>query len=141
MKFIFKAVTAIHSFLYRLTKGGLGGKMMDFQVLLLTTTGRKSGKKHTSPLGYIMDNGNYVICASNGGATKHPSWYLNITKTPQVTVEVLDKRMTATAEVATGDERQRLWNALVASAPSYKNYETKTTREIPMVVLRPITQV
>jgi deazaflavin-dependent oxidoreductase (nitroreductase family) len=141
MKQFLKLIVTIHTFLYRLTKGRLGGKMMDFDVLLLTTTGRKSGREHTLPLGFISDNGNYVICASNGGAAKHPTWYLNLTSNPQVTVEVKDKKITATAETATGEERTRLWNALIAASPSYKNYETRTSREIPMVVLKPIIQV
>jgi deazaflavin-dependent oxidoreductase (nitroreductase family) len=140
MKYIFKAIVTIHTFLYRLTKGGFGGKMFDFDVLLLTTTGRKSGKEHTLPLGYIKDNENYVICASNGGAPKHPAWYFNLTSNPKVTIEVMDKKMTATAETAQGEERTRLWNALVAAAPSYKRYEN-APREVPMVVLKPISQV
>jgi F420H(2)-dependent quinone reductase len=141
MNQIIKLVMAVHSFLYRRTKGRFGGKMFGFNVLLLTTKGRKSGKEYTAPLGYIMDKGNYVICASNGGADRHPSWYFNITSNPQVTVEVMDKRFTATAEVTRGVERKRLFDALVAEAPNYGDYEKKTTREIPMVVLRPITQV
>jgi len=141
MKLLYKLIPAIHSFLYRLTKGRFGGKMFGFDVLLLTTTGRKSGKEHTAPLGFIRDNGNYVICASAGGGPKHPGWYFNLTSDHQVTVEVMDKRITATAEVALGAERQRLWDALVAVAPNYAGYEKSTTREIPMVVLKPITQV
>jgi deazaflavin-dependent oxidoreductase (nitroreductase family) len=140
MNNIYKLITAIHSFLYRLTRGRFGGKMRDFNVLLLTTKGRKSGKHHTSPLGFIEDNGNYVICGSNGGSDKHPAWYFNIQTSPNVTIEVMDKRIPAVAEVSTGEERLRLWNALVAVAPSYKDYTTKTRREIPMVVLRPVNQ-
>jgi F420H(2)-dependent quinone reductase len=141
MKLIYKLVMTIHSFLYRTTKGRFGGKMFGFDVLLLTTTGRKSGKQHTAPLGYITDNGNYVICASNGGQPKHPAWYFNVTANPQVTIEVMDKKITATAEVTKGEERKRLFDALVAAAPNYAAYETSTTREIPMVVLHPISQV
>lgn len=142
MKLVFKIAMAVHTFLYRLTKGRFGGRMFDaFDVLLLTTTGRKSGKQHTAPLGFIMDNDHYVICGSNGGLSTHPAWYHNIVQNPQVTIEVMDKRFRATAEVAKGAERTRLWDKLVEQAPNYKDYATKTTREIPMVVLKPIAQV
>lgn len=140
MKNVYKIVMAVHTFLYRLTRGRIGGKMFGFKVLLLTTKVRRSGQLRTAPLGYIEDSGTYVICASNGGSDTHPAWYHNIKSNPQVTIEVKEKRIPATAQITTGEERLRLWNALVAEAPNYAEYAKSTTREIPMVVLRPVNQ-
>jgi deazaflavin-dependent oxidoreductase (nitroreductase family) len=128
---------AIHVFLYRLTGGRLGGRMRDFQVLLLTTTGRKSGKKRATPLGYFNYDGSYVISASHAGLPHHPSWYYNLKSNPHVTVQVKDRATPAIAEEANGDLRNQLWKQLIEQAPSYADYEKRTTRVIPMVILRP----
>jgi deazaflavin-dependent oxidoreductase (nitroreductase family) len=136
-KHLFKLMMATHVFLYRLTGGRFGGRMRDFKVLLLTTTGRKSGKKRTTPLGYINNDGSYVIVASNAGLSRHPSWYYNLKSNPQVTVQVNDRVTTAVAEEAEGDLRNQLWKQFIEQAPSYADYEKRTTREIPMVMLRP----
>ncbi len=141
MKQFLKAFLALHVAVYRLTGGRFGGSMRGFKVLLLTTTGRKTGKTRTLPLGFIEDKGTYVICASNGGQDTHPSWYFNLMNQPAVTIEVMTQTIKATADITSGAERKRLWDALMAEAPAYRDYETSTTREIPMVVLRPITQV
>ena len=108
--------------------------MRGFNVLLLTTVGRKSGQERSSPLGYIKDGDAYVIIASNAGLDKHPAWYYNLSANPQVKIQVRDKVLQVKAETATGDYRQRLWEQLLREAPSYRNYKPK--REIPLVVLR-----
>jgi deazaflavin-dependent oxidoreductase (nitroreductase family) len=136
-KYLFRLTMAIHTFLYRLTRGRFGGEMREFKVLLLTTTGRKSGQKRTTPLGYFDYDGGYVITASNAGLPRNPGWYYNLKDNPQVTVQVNDRVMTAIAEEAKGDLRHQLWEQLVEQAPSYSEYPKRTTREIPVVILRP----
>ena len=134
---IFKLFMAIQVGLYRLTGGRLGGKFMGFNVLLLTTTGRKSGQARTVPLGRFDRPGGYVIVASNGGGPSHPAWYFNLKSNPRVTIQVLDKVMPATAEVLAGQERAQAWQQVITTAPSYASYEKRTSREIPLVLLRP----
>ena len=137
MKTLFKLFMALQVGLYRLSGGKLGGTMRGFQVLLLTTTGRKSGKAHTTPLGRFDRDGGYVIVASNGGQPANPAWFYNLKSNPHVTVQVLDKGMPATAEVLSGEARAQAWRQVVATAPAYAAYEKRTTREIPLILLRP----
>lgn len=137
IKNMFKLFLAISVWLYRFSGGKLGGRMRGFKVLLLTTIGRKSGRSYTVPLGLFDWQGSYVIVASNGGRPTHPAWYLNLKSQPQVTVQVLDKVMAATAEVLTGAARAQAWKQVIATAPAYADYEKRTTREIPVVLLRP----
>jgi deazaflavin-dependent oxidoreductase (nitroreductase family) len=115
------------------------GGRADTPTLLLTTIGRKSGKSITLPLIYGADGDTQVIVASKGGAPEHPAWYLNLQADPHVEVQVIDKKFHATARVATGTERQRLWDKLVEVYPPYTDYQKKTTREIPVVVLERVT--
>ncbi|MGE0825508.1 MAG: nitroreductase family deazaflavin-dependent oxidoreductase [Candidatus Binatia bacterium] len=104
-------------------------------TLLLTTTGRRSGKPIIMPLIYGEANGSYVIVASKGGAPQHPGWYLNLVAQPTVEVQVLADRFRAKARTATGEERARLWKMMAAIYPPYDQYQAKTDREIPVVVL------
>ena len=107
-------------------------------TLLLTTTGRRSGKPIVMPLIYGEADGNYVVVASKGGAPQHPGWYLNLAKQPQVEVQVLAKRFRAKARTSTGTERARLWEKMATIYPPYNDYQKKTEREIPVVVLEPV---
>jgi deazaflavin-dependent oxidoreductase (nitroreductase family) len=134
--FLWKLSTALYVWLYRLTKGRLGGSMADFNVLLLTTIGRKTGLKHTVPLGYVMDKDAYVVVGLNSGKENHPAWFLNLGTNSQAEIQVKDKVMTIHAETAKGEYRQQLWEQVKREAPSYRNYEGKTKRELPIVVLR-----
>jgi len=104
-------------------------------TLLLTTTGRRSGKPIVMPLIYGEADGNYVVVASKGGAPQHPGWYLNLAAQPQVEVQVIDKRFRAKARTSTGTERARLWEKMATIYPPYNDYQKKTEREIPVVVL------
>lgn len=137
MKFALKIWMAIHVGLYRLSKGRIGGTMGRSKVLLLTTTGRKSGKARTVPVGAFDRQGGWVVVASNNGQPAHPAWYLNLKSQPRVSVQVLDKVMPVTAEVLTGQARAQAWQQVIATAPSYGHYEKRTAREIPLVLLRP----
>jgi deazaflavin-dependent oxidoreductase (nitroreductase family) len=137
MKFFFKLFMAIHVGIYRLSGGKLGGSMGRSRILLLTTTGRKSGKTYTTPLGCFDHKDGYVIVASNAGQPTNPGWYFNLMSNPRVLVQVMDKVFNVTAEVLSGDARAQAWQQVVEAAHGYAGYEQKTTREIPLILLRP----
>jgi F420H(2)-dependent quinone reductase len=137
MKNLYKLFMTFHVWMYRISGGKLGGTMRGFKVLLLTTTGRKSGKLYTTPLGLFEHECGYVIVASNAGQPTNPAWYYNLKSNPQVTVQVLDKVIRATAEVLSGEDRAQAWRQVIAASPSYADYEKQTTREIPLLLLRP----
>jgi deazaflavin-dependent oxidoreductase (nitroreductase family) len=105
------------------------------KTLLLTTKGRKTGNETTSPLIYEDAGDAYVIVASKGGAPKHPGWYRNLVKDPNVRVQVKDDVFDARARTASGDERERLWQLAAQQWPDYDTYQNRTDREIPVVVL------
>jgi deazaflavin-dependent oxidoreductase (nitroreductase family) len=104
-------------------------------ILLLTTTGRKSGTERTMPLIFGEADGSQVLVASRGGAPEHPAWYLNLEANPEVGVQVKGDVFRARARTAEGEERERLWKAMNEIWPHYDEYQTKTTRQIPVVVL------
>ena len=116
--------------------GPVGGPGL-LPTLLLTTTGRRSGKSITMPLIYGEAGGNYVVVASKGGAPKHPGWYLNLAANPDVEVQVSADRFPAKARTANGDERAALWTQMEVIYPPYNDYQGKTEREIPVIVLKP----
>ena len=129
-------ITRAHATVYRVTGGKIGGWIMG-PVLLLTTTGRKTGKQRTSPLLYLQDGENMAIVGSNGGATRHPAWWLNLLANPEAGVEIGSRKLRVRAGEAKGEEKSRLWARLVEMYPSYEDYQKRTTREIPVVVLYP----
>jgi proline iminopeptidase len=104
-------------------------------ILLLTTTGRTSGEKRTTPLIYVPDGPHYAIVASEGGAPDNPGWYKNLEKTPEVELQVKDEVFRARARTVQGEERARLWRKAAEVWPDYDEYAKSTTREIPVVVL------
>lgn len=114
------------------------GPFVGRNVLILTTKGAKSGELHETPLVYSRDNGHYVIIASKGGAPNHPAWYHNLVAYPNVTVEVLGKKLPARAHIAESDEYERLYGRHAAINPTFHEYRKRTTRKIPVVVLEPI---
>ena len=107
-------------------------------ILILTVTGRKSGKEYSTPLIFVRGDDNYVLVASQGGAPEHPDWYLNLVETPEVGVQVKADKFRARARTAEGEERERLWKRMNEIWPHYDEYQTKTDREIPVVVLERI---
>jgi proline iminopeptidase len=111
---------------------------MDTYSLLLTTTGRKSGEKYVFPLYYGEAGNSYILVASKGGAPDHPGWYKNLVANAEVEVQVGTKKMRAKARTVSGDERARLWREALKFWPPYADYEKKTDRQIPVVVLDPI---
>ena len=120
---------------FRENKGKVGGRYANTPLLLLTTTGAKSGKTYINPLAYTKDGERFVIIASFGGAPKNPSWYHNLVANPEVTVEVGSERFQAKATVTTGEERQRLYDRQAEQMPNFAEYAKKTTRQIPVIVL------
>ena len=132
-----RLLTANHEFWYRLTGGIVGGNFFGTPILLLTTAGRKTGRKRTTPLTYTRDGDHYIVIASNGGSAGHPQWWLNLRADPDAEVQVMNKNLRVVAREAEGDERQQLWDSMSGRFPVYKGYERRTSRRIPVVVLSP----
>lgn len=109
-------------------------------ILLLTTTGRKSGEQRTTPLIFRPWGDDYLVVASKGGADEAPAWFLNIEASPDVTVQVKGDRFTAHARVATPDEKPAMWAEMTKNWPAYDDYQKKTDREIPVVVLERVSR-
>ncbi len=125
--------------MYRVTNGKAGGRLAGGPVLLLTTTGRKSGRERTVPLLYLPDGENLVVVGSNGGTATHPAWWLNLRSNPEATVEVGGRKTRVRAEEAGPAEKERLWPSLVEMYGGYEGYRRRTDREIPVVILRPLS--
>jgi deazaflavin-dependent oxidoreductase (nitroreductase family) len=117
------------------TDGADGHDWNGKPTLLLTTRGRRSGEQRTLPLIYGRDGDRLLVVASRGGAAKHPSWYLNLLSDPEVDVQVKGDRFRARARPAGPDEKPRLWRTMTGIFPDYDDYQRKTAREIPVVVL------
>ncbi|HZB94944.1 MAG TPA: nitroreductase family deazaflavin-dependent oxidoreductase [Herpetosiphonaceae bacterium] len=126
---------AEHTRKYVETNGEDGHIWNGVPTLALTTTGRRSGKLHRTMLIYGRDGDRYIVVASKGGADEHPQWYRNLQANPEVQVQVGGERFPARARTATGDERSRLWKLMAEIWPAYNQYQTKTSREIPVVIL------
>lgn len=120
---------------FRANAGRVGGSWEGRDLLLLTTTGRKSGRTHTAPMVFTRDGERLLVYASKAGAPSHPDWYLNLVAEPHVVVEVGAERYAAIATPLEGDERDREFAAQVARNPVFGDYEQKTTRVIPVVAL------
>ena len=129
--------TKLHRAIYTRTGGRLGSKLMGMHMLLLTTTGRKSGLPRTLPLACFPDGDDLVVVGSNNGQAQHPAWFMNLQQDPEARIHFGRDERRVRAEVATGEERARLWTWLVDQNSMYAKYEKRTTREIPVVVLRP----
>jgi F420H(2)-dependent quinone reductase len=132
-----KYLGALHRLLYRASGGRIGGRLWDLPVVLLTTTGRRSGKQRTVPLCSLRDGNDVVVIASYGGLDRPPAWWLNLEANPQAELLIGRVRRTVTARNAEPGERARLWAEVTARAPGYLEYERRTTREIPVVILQP----
>ena len=122
---------------YRATDGEEGHEWQGTTALLLTTTGRKSGEERTTPLIFREHDGDYLIVASKGGADEPPAWYLNLQEHPHAKVQVKADVFDASARDAGPDEKPEMWKMMTESWPAYDEYQRKTDREIPVVVLEP----
>jgi deazaflavin-dependent oxidoreductase (nitroreductase family) len=124
---------------FRANGGKVGGQFAAAPMLLLTTTGRRSGQPRTNPVVYTTDNGRYVIIASKGGAPTNPDWFHNLRANPEVIVEIGGETFPARATVPEGAERDRLFTRMVGQMPGFGEYQTMTTRQIPVVLLERAT--
>jgi F420H(2)-dependent quinone reductase len=138
-KAVFRLLMNLQVFVYRASKGRFMSQINGLPVLLLTTTGRKSGKTRTTPVLYIHQDNEYLIAASAGGADKNPMWFLNLQSHPEASIEVNGITHYVRAFITTGDERDRLYEVFKSSASNFVGYEKRTTRKIPVIRLQPIT--
>lgn len=136
-KSVMRAASALNTWVYRLSGGRLMGRMFGAPVGLLTTTGRTSGRARTVPLLYLADGGDVIVVASQGGAPRHPGWFLNLEAHPKAMLQIGRRRIPVTAQRLAPAERDRLWPALVALYQPYEEYQRRTTRLIPLVRLTP----
>ena len=127
----------VHPHLYRWTGGRIGGRVMGLPVLLLTTRGRRTGQPRTNALMYLPSDGSCVVIASCLGEPRHPAWWLNLRAEPKAEVQVRSQRVAVKAREAEGEERSRLWKEIVARQSDYTEYQQRTTRRIPVVLLEP----
>jgi deazaflavin-dependent oxidoreductase (nitroreductase family) len=118
--------------------GEKGHRWRGVNTLLLTTRGRKTGTLRRTALIYGRDGDRYVVVASKGGAKNHPEWYLNLAETPEVEVQVGAEKFKARAHTATPEEKPKLWKLMTSIWPDYDNYQKRTQREIPVVVIEPV---
>lgn len=132
-----EVIWSLHRFLYRASGGRIGGRVVGLPVLMLTTTGRKSGAPRTSVLTYLPKGRAAVVFASNAGEPRHPAWWLNLVADPRATVQIGREVVPMIAREADGEERTRLWDEIVRAYDGYAEYEKRTTRRIPVVVLEP----
>jgi deazaflavin-dependent oxidoreductase (nitroreductase family) len=120
---------------FRANGGQVGGRFAGISLLLITTTGARSGKSYTHPLSYSRDGQRFVIIAANGGAAAHPGWYHNLIAHPEVTVEVGTETFPAWADLAIGAERERLFRRRAEAVPELNGYAARTSREIPVFTI------
>jgi deazaflavin-dependent oxidoreductase (nitroreductase family) len=126
-----------HTDRYIATDGEEGHDWQGTQTLLLTTTGRRSGNPVTLPLIYGTHEDAYLLVASKGGSPQHPAWYLNLQADPEVEIQVKGDRMRARARTASPEEKRELWPIMTKEWPDYDNYQRKTDRDIPLVIVEP----
>lgn len=129
-----------HLAIQRLSRGRLLATVVGMPVLLLTTTGRRSGKSRTTPLTFLRDGTDLVVIASNGGSDRTPGWALNLQHEPRASVEIGAEKLGVTARTASAAERERLWSEITAAYSGYARYQERTTREIPVLLLSPLAE-
>jgi deazaflavin-dependent oxidoreductase (nitroreductase family) len=134
---ITKIVTTVHKGVFRMSGGWFGGRVAGMPVLLLTTTGHRSGQPRSTPLTYFEIDGNVVIVASYGGDDRHPQWYQNLAGNPTVTIERGNGKERHTARTASADEKAKWWPTITSTYQGYAGYQRRTTRDIPLVALTP----
>jgi deazaflavin-dependent oxidoreductase (nitroreductase family) len=134
-----RTVGKLNAPLYRLSGGRVGGKLGKAPILLLTTTGRKSGQPRTAPVLYLADGDRFVVINTNAGNAKTPAWSLNLRATPEAEVEVGRKRVKVRARLAEGEERADLWRRHMEQYSGWDFYESKLDREVGVFVLEPVS--
>jgi len=130
-------LSRLHSLAFRATGGRLGSRIAGIDVLLLTTTGNRTGATRTVPLLYLRDDLDYIVVASYGGRPHHPDWYLNLLADPEARIRVDGEHFTVGSATLSVEEREIWWKRAVAEWPDYEEYQGRTTRKIPLVRLTP----
>ncbi len=138
MWWFWERFTDLHTVAYKASHGRLGGKAYGVPVVLIESVGRKTGKRRTHPLLCLPDGERLVIIASKGGTDRHPAWYHNLMARPETVAWWKGEKRQVRARAASGEERDRLWRMMAEAYPDYENYQRRTEREIPVVVLEPI---
>jgi deazaflavin-dependent oxidoreductase (nitroreductase family) len=136
---VFRVATGLHREVYRRTGGRFGANLGQTRMMLLTTTGRRSGQPRTTPLNCISDGDRYLAVASYGGDDRDPQWFKNLQANPDATIQVGGDTIPVSATVATPEEKEVLWPKVVAAYKGYDGYQRKTDRSIPVVILSPIS--
>jgi deazaflavin-dependent oxidoreductase (nitroreductase family) len=134
-----KALFKAHTVIYEASDGRIGASAGDVPMLLLSVTGRKSGKKRSTPLVYFQDGDSYVVVGSDGAAKRDPQWWKNLQVDPSGEIRVGRKKFSMNATLATGTERERLWEIGKTVNPMWQKYQARTQRELPVVVLTPVS--
>jgi F420H(2)-dependent quinone reductase len=137
-KWFIRATSAVHKGMFKLTRGRLGNRWRGAPVVLLTTTGRKTGKDRTWPLLAVKEGDAYVLAGSFAGHDRHPSWFLNIEANPEVTVTDRGRKVRGRARIATDPERSTLYQRFIDVMATYGAYAKATDREIPVVIIEPL---
>lgn len=132
-----KRYSALHRDLYRATGGVVGRRLVANDMLLLTTRGRNTGRPHTVPLLYLREGDDLVVVASYGGRDRHPDWYVNLLREPTATAQIRNRKLQVKARTADPEERALWWPRIVDAYSDYAEYQLRTDREIPVVLLEP----
>jgi deazaflavin-dependent oxidoreductase (nitroreductase family) len=139
-RFFLRLFMNVNVFFIRLSRGRLGGRLGTQTILLLHSVGRRSGKRHTTPIAYFLLDGFYFLVASNWGKPANPAWYYNLKNQPRTAIQVGGKTIPVESSEARGAEYERLWKYAVEHHPPYLHYKEMTARSIPIVVLTPLSR-
>jgi deazaflavin-dependent oxidoreductase (nitroreductase family) len=134
-----KHLSTLHTLLYRASSGVVGRRLVNNDMLLITTTGRRTGRPHTVPLLYLTDPEGWLVIASWGGRDRHPEWYLNLQAEPRARIQIRRDRHQVVAATVDHDWRRALWPRIVSAYDGYAEYQARTDRQIPVVLLQPAT--
>lgn len=134
---LIRIISKIHGYLYRVSRGRVGGRFFGIEILLLTTIGHKSGRKRIVPLAAIPYYGNYLVVASFGGSPKHPAWFINITHNPNVDIRIGSTTQQGTTSIieSTNSQYKMMWSMAIKQTESFDNYKRSTSRKIPIVLI------
>lgn len=135
VRWLLRLITRLHRSVYSASGGRLGGRILHMRFLLLRHAGRRSGREYATPLLHIDDDGRWVVIASNAGDARHPDWWLNLKAHPEASIQVGREEIAVKAREATDAERERLWSKLEQTYRYYGDYQERTDRRIPVVVL------
>ncbi len=138
VRWFFKLVRTLHALVFGWSGGRVAASIAGMPMLVLTTKGRRTGRAHSIPLGYMTDQDSYVVIASYRGSPRNPEWYLNLLQETNAIVQVSNRKIAVVATTADTESRDRLWPLLIAKTPIYKRFQDRTSRQIPLIYLTPV---